>query len=182
MTEPYRCIVADPPWAPRDRLPGNRGAASQYQVMRTAAICRYLPDLAVPIAQDAILFLWRLASMQSDALEVAQRWGFRPVSEVVWTKRTSGGLPWFGMGRTVRMAHEVCIIAVRGRASRVRRSASVRSVLDAPVPTAAGRAIHSAKPETFFSHVVETLAFGPYLELFARRRRPGWTCIGDELP
>ena len=23
---------------------------------------------------------------------------------------------------------------------------------------------------------------GPYLELFARRQRPGWTCLGNEMP
>jgi N6-adenosine-specific RNA methylase IME4 len=179
---PYRCIVADPPWAPRDQLSGNRGAASQYPVMRTAAIGRYLSDLAPPIADDAMLFLWRLSSMPGDALEVAECWGFRVVSEVVWIKRTARGALWFGMGRTVRMAHETCLIAMRGRSSQIRRSASVRSVFEAPVPMLKGRPVHSAKPEAFFRDVVEPLVIGPYLELFARHRRHGWTCVGDQLP
>lgn len=183
MTAPYRCIVADPPWAPSDKLPGRtRGAARHYPVMETSAICRYLPSLSLPIAEDAMLFLWRLASMQRDALDVAASWGFRVVAEVVWVKRTSGGSLWFGMGRTVRGSHESCLVALRGRASKVRRSASVRSVFEAPLPDALGRPIHSAKPEAFFSTVVEPLVDGPYLELFARRTRRGWTCLGDELP
>jgi N6-adenosine-specific RNA methylase IME4 len=102
----YVCIVADPPWAPRDKLPGpNRGAAKQYHVMSTAEICD-LADVNVdggpriyrePIAKDAILFLWRLASMQQDALVVVRAWGFDVKSEIVWQKLTKRGLPWFGM-------------------------------------------------------------------------------------
>lgn len=39
---------------------------------------------------------------------------------------------------------------------------------------------HSEKPEPFQDDI-ERLVNGPYLELFARRHRPGWTCIGNEL-
>jgi N6-adenosine-specific RNA methylase IME4 len=57
----------------------------------------------------------------------------------------------------------------------VTRSHSVRSTFTA----IAGR--HSEKPAEFYN-LVEALRDGPYLELFARERRPGWTCIGDQLP
>lgn len=181
MAEPFRCIVADPPWAPRDKLPGpTRGAARQYAVLTTAELLRFpLP----PIADDAVLLLWRLASMQEDALAVAAAWGFRVVSEVVWQKLTKRGLPWFGMGRTVRASHETALVCVRGRASRVVQSRSIRSTFAAPVPVdESGRYIHSAKPEAFFIDVAELLAHGPYVEMFARRRRPGWSAIGNQLP
>jgi N6-adenosine-specific RNA methylase IME4 len=183
----YSCIVADPPWAPRDKLPGKtRGAAKQYAVMTTEQICGYLESLDYPIADDAILFLWRLASMQQDALDVAKAWGFRVCSEVVWVKLTVNGLPHFGMGRTVRASHETCLICVRGRASRVVVSHSVRSVLAAKTPSdARGRAIHSAKPDEFFTEAARlTGGASPdrCLELFARKHRHGWSAIGDQLP
>jgi hypothetical protein len=73
----------------------------------------------------------------------------------------------------VRASHETCIVAKRGRP--LIKARNVRSVFEAPV----GR--HSEKPEGFYD-LVESLADGPYLELFARRVRPGWTCLGNELP
>ena len=51
---------------------------------------------------------------------------------------------------------------------------SVRSVF-----TAKG-GDHSEKPEEFYQ-IVGELSPGPYLELFGRRRREGWTVLGNEL-
>lgn len=185
----YRCIVADPPWSPRDKLPGNtRGAARQYSVMKTEDICVFLAAQRVTVADDAILFLWRLSSMQKDALDVAKTWGFDIKSEIVWRKLTKRELPWFGMGRTVRASHETCLIGVRGRASRLVVGRNIRSVFDAPVPVGPdGHYIHSAKPPEFFTEIVEPLIGGahhggPCLELFARRRRAHWDAIGNQLP
>jgi N6-adenosine-specific RNA methylase IME4 len=186
MTDLHRVMVADPPWAPRDKLPGRgRGAAKHFPVMTTTQLLGYLPALElqgeVRIAGDALLVLWRLASMQTDALDVARAWGFRVVSELVWSKLTAKGKQHFGMGRTVRASHETALICVRGRVSRVIQSHSVRSVFSAPVPCDKnGRPIHSAKPDEVFP-IVEELAGGPGLELFARKRREGWAQIGNQL-
>lgn len=173
---PARVVVADPPWKFDDKLPGRgRGAAKHYSVSHHSTIA----SLALPpIAKDAVLFLWRVAAMQQEALDVAKAWGFTVKSELVWVKTTttaadpSSAKLAFGMGRQVRHCHEVCLIATRGKAPP--RSRSIRSVLFAPI----GK--HSAKPDTFYS-LVEAMHEGPYLELFARRHRPGWECIGNEL-
>jgi N6-adenosine-specific RNA methylase IME4 len=160
-----------------------------------------------PIADDAWLFLWRVSAMQQEALDVAKTWGFRVVSEVVWVKAPEIGEPeapakgtvlhraharyaspsrlhacsvaaeearhvTIGMGHSVRMAHEVCLIAKRGRPTR-------NSPLNVPSVFFAPRGEHSAKPEEFYA-LVERFAPGPYVELFARRQREGWTCLGDE--
>lgn len=184
----YRCLIADPPWAPRDKLPSkSRGAARQYPVMRTADIMAFLVEQSIAVADDAILFLWRLSSMQQDALDVAKAWGFDVKSEVVWQKLTVNGLHHFGMGRTVRASHETCLVCVRGRASKLIRGRNVRSTFAAKMPVnAAGALIHSAKPPEFFTQVVEPLiglphVSGPCLELFARTRRFGWSAIGNQL-
>jgi N6-adenosine-specific RNA methylase IME4 len=42
------------------------------------------------------------------------------------------------------------------------------------------RGAHSQKPEAFID-LVETVAPGPYLEIFARRRRLGWSVWGNEV-
>ena len=167
-----RVLVADPPWPFRDRLPGaGRGAAKHYGLMTFDDIKRFpLPPLD---PTGSWLFLWRVASMQAEALEVAAAWGFTPKAEVVWVKTTKdGNRPRIGMGHYVRHAHETCLVAVKGRPQQL--SNNVLSVLMAP------RGLHSQKPDAFYE-LVEALAPGPYVELFARQRRGGWDCRGDEV-
>lgn len=163
-------LVADPPWPFGDKLPGGgRGAVKHYSLLSIDDIKAFpLPE----IADDARLFLWRVASMQEEALAVMRAWGFTPKAEMVWVKSKNPPKLTIGMGRQVRNAHEVCLIGVKGRPERL--SAAVPSVLFAP------RGIHSAKPDEFYE-MVEALSPGPYVELFARRRRDGWDCRGNEL-
>jgi N6-adenosine-specific RNA methylase IME4 len=197
-------ICADPPWPFGDKLPGaSRGAAKNYRVQTIDDICSFLNDPAngferdpdtgktLPIhdclAPDCRLFLWRVASMQLEALAVMRAWGFTLKTEVVWAKlsRGSDATAWdaeepdpddklhFGMGRTTRAAHETCLVGVRGKPERL--AANIRDVFFAPYE------LHSRKPETFYMEIVEKISPGPYLELFARNRRAGWISLGDEL-
>jgi N6-adenosine-specific RNA methylase IME4 len=136
--------------------------------MSVNELCRFrLP----PLAPNCFLFLWRVSALVDDAYAVCRSWGFVPKTEIVWEKLTPKGNPWFGMGRYVRASHETAILAVRGKPEPLARN--IRSRFSAP----AGR--HSEKPEAFFD-LVEAIAAGPYLELFARRQRAGWTCLGDQ--
>lgn len=150
-------------------------------------------------------------SLGEQAYQVMRAWGFTPKSELAWIKtgeckvcqgRGYGapkGLPeamqeafaelrvWCeechgrgykvktGMGRYVRGSHEVCYIGTRGK-PQFPEDKSIRSVFFAY------RNDHSAKPERFYQMVEKLYPTGPYVELFARRRRKGWHCYGDELP
>lgn len=167
-----RVLCADPPWLFGDRLPGpKRGASKHYGCLTPSEIARFpLP----PLARDAVLILWKVAAMTEEALYIAKTWGFVPKAEIVWVKTKKGEkyAPRIGMGRTVRNAHETAIIATRGRPKR--KSASELSVIFAP------RSEHSRKPEAFYE-LVERLYPGPYVELFARRRRRGWRVYGNEV-
>jgi len=166
-----RVVVADPPWPFEDRLPGGRGAAQHYRTLALERIKRFpLPELE----KDAVLFLWRVAAMQEEALEVVRAWGFTPKAEVVWAKTTDDGKRLrMGMGRTVRNCHETCLIAVRGKP--VCLSKRELSIFYAPRGP-----LHSAKPDKFFK-LVQRLYAGPYAELFARAERAGWEQYGDML-
>jgi N6-adenosine-specific RNA methylase IME4 len=125
------------------------------------------------IADDALLFLWRVASQVEEAYSVVRAWGFVPKTEIVWLKQTSTGKRWFGMGRVVRAEHETCIVAKRGKPEVLCKN--IRSTFEAPYTR------HSGKPELFYTEIVEKLSPGPYLEVFARSRRLGWDAIGDQL-
>lgn len=170
---PFRVHVTDPPWKFGDSLPGkSRGASKNYACMSLQQLIDFpLPEMA----EDSVLFMWRVSSMQDDACDLMASWGFRLHSEIVWEKLTKTGKDHFGMGRIVRGAHETCLIGVRGKATRFVKAKNVRSRFAAPV----GR--HSEKPDAFYE-IVESLFPGPYVETFARRRRAGWTQFGDQLP
>ena len=180
LTTPHHVVCADPPWLFDDKLPGQgRGAAKNYDLMSVEDLC----GMQLPmIAEDAILALWRVGAMVEEAYRVVRAWGFTPTSEMIWRKKTKNGKRHFGMGRLVRWEHEGVVLATRGRYTRLVTAKNIRSTFSAPTPCdARGKAIHSAKPEKFYD-LMEKLAQGPYCELFARRQRPGWTCVGKEMP
>jgi len=140
-------------------------------------ICSYLTTNELPpIADTAHLFLWRVSAMVEEAYQVVRAWGFVPKAEIVWLKRTESGKRWFGMGRQVRAEHEIAIIATRGKGA-VAVDKAIRSTFEAKVPD--GR--HSSKPEEFYDIVEKLCPAGPYVELFARRRRASWLCYGNEV-
>jgi N6-adenosine-specific RNA methylase IME4 len=122
---------------------------------------------------DSWLFLWRVHTHQEEAAFVMRAWGYDYVSELLWRKLTKKtGKPVMGMGRTLRMGHEVCLVGRRGRPPKL--SNGIRSIFEAKIGE------HSEKPEEFFG-IVESFSSGPYVELFARKERPGWTAYGDEI-
>lgn len=168
---PFKVVYADPPWPFNDRLPGTaRGADKHYATLSVADL---LTMTLPPIADDALLFMWRVAAMQHEALAVMDGWRFHLKSEFVWLKRTVKGNRWFGMGHYTRMEHEVCLIGIRGRPKI--KAKNIRSTFEAVNHR------HSEKPEAMYT-LIETLADGPYVELFARNTQPrtGWTYLGDE--
>lgn len=167
-------LAADPPWLFDDDLPGEgRGAAKHYPCMSLAELIAFQRTWRFELAVDAYLLLWRVASMQMEALMLASAWGFTVKTELVWIKRTSSGKRWFGMGRTLRAEHEVCIVASRGNPKPL--NLSTRTTFKG---VAEG---HSSKPCTFYSLCEGTFP-APRVELFARRRREGWLQFGNELP
>lgn len=175
----FKTLIVDVPWPFKDKL-GNKGAANKYKLMQMSEIFRFpLPEME----RDCVMLFWRVAAMQQEALDVIRVWGFNPPQrELIWLKKTKTGKRWFGQGHVVRAEHEVCLIATRGKP--LVKDHSVRSTFVTAVDwdglSAEARPPHSTKPEEFYE-IVERLFEGPYCELFARRQRPGWTCLGNEV-
>lgn len=159
----YRTIMADPPW--NINQGGARGAIQHYDLMSLDRI------KAMPVADlcedNSHLYLWCPNGLLREALDVIAAWGFTYRSHLVWCK------PRLGLGVYIRTAHETLLFATRGRAPVKFRSQG--SWLTAPVQA------HSQKPEEQYA-IIERLSHGPYLELFARHRQPGWDCWGFEAP
>lgn len=64
-------LVADPPWRFRDRV-GTRGAEANYRTMAIHDLCGMPLPECVEHATDSVLFLWRVSSMQREALDLVE--------------------------------------------------------------------------------------------------------------
>lgn len=171
-TKQYDIIYADPPWAPNNR--GIKGAAcKQYPVMSIEEI------KALPVASIAkpasFLFMWWLASMPQEALDLVKAWGFtiKNMTAISWLKQTTKGRDFFGMGFYTRANQEQCLIARRGRPKVIAHNVeqNVRAV----------NVKHSRKPLEARDKIVKLCGDLPRIELFAREKVEGWDCWGNEV-
>src|SRR5882672_2451453 len=165
----FRFSLVDPPWPYEVRSPKgeDRGAVQHYE-------CMTIPEImALPVGDyaelDSWLGLWITGPLlvRGTHVDVMEAWGFTPSGiGWSWAKTTQDGKSWhMGLGHTTRHNIELCLLGRRGNAWR--RSRSVRELIVAPVRE------HSRKPD--IHPRIEQFTWGPYLELFGRQQRKGWT-------
>lgn len=194
----YASIIADPAWQYSDKMgamksTGN-GAASQYRCMTLSEVNGFpysapgvgvkpigsCPNLFSQFAYDAYLWLWFTNAFAEAAHDVARAWGFTPKTIATWVKGriTPDGrlVQHICQGRHLRNSTEHCLLAVRGRPVRLVKNLPTAFVY----PGRWKGRLHSEKPPVIHEWA-ERFSAGPYLEIFARRRRDGWDAIGDEL-
>lgn len=158
----YRTILADPPWDIQQQ--GGRGADRHYPLMSLERIkAMPIAELAAP---DSHCWLWVTNATLRAGYDVLEAWGFVPRSPLTWIK------PRLGLGNYLRNATEHLILGTRGNAPVQFRAQP--TWMFAPLQD------HSHKPEEQYA-VIERISGGPYLELFARRRQPGWDAWGNEI-
>jgi N6-adenosine-specific RNA methylase IME4 len=174
----FAAILADPPWPFKTWSPKGQGRSGEaHYATLSHADLEALPvgELA---ADDAVLFVWIVQTQIPEAVRLLEAWGFQCKSVAfAWMKGNS--LPLFpddvvthmGMGKWTRAEFEQCWLGTRGKPERL--NADVRQVL------VEKRREHSRKPDGIHERI-ERLVAGPYLELFARETRPGWTTWGNE--
>lgn len=172
----FGLIAADPPWRYETYSDKGRDRSPDYELMTLADI-KALP-VASLAAPDCVLLLWCINPMLPQGFEVLPAWGFTfKTLGFCWaktTKRTSASwAPKYhvGLGHWSRSNVEICLLGTRGKPKRIGKD--VRQLIVAP------RREHSRKPDEFFK-AAERLAGGPYLELFSRTNRPGWSTFGNE--
>jgi N6-adenosine-specific RNA methylase IME4 len=184
----YTTICADCPWSFTDALSMSdvkRSAQSHYQTMTVPEIKALgergpLRVAGYHVNYDAFLWLWTTNAhlLDGSAAAVAKAWGFNPRQLVTWVKGRvvqDRFVPQIGLGHLTRGATEQLLLCTRGRSKHLLKNRRTPNVIIAP------RGRHSEKPQAAFD-MIEQLTPAPYLELFARKHRPGWTCHGNELP
>lgn len=160
----YHTIVVDPPWS----YGNNSGRQKQDYHQRTMNFDEIKKfDIQRWIPEDFChLYLWVTDIYAGKVFEILESWGFVPKTWLIWIKDN------IGMGNYFRHQHEFCVFAIKGK-QRLKRM-DVSTIFHAPMTK------HSEKPDYFYS-LIKTCSFEPFLDVFARKMRPGWDVFGDEV-
>lgn len=172
----FKTVLADPPWQFINRtgkVAPEHKRLSRYTTLSTKEISE-LP-VQERLADTAHCYLWVPNALLPDGIEVLRAWGFQYKSNLIWYKiRKDGGPDGRGVGFYFRNVTEVVLFGVRGKNARTlapgRRQVNILSTR---------KREHSRKPDELYE-IVEECSPGPYLELFARGRRNGWTAWGNQ--
>lgn len=171
----YSTILADPPWQFQNRT--GKVAPEHRRLLRYPTM-ELKEIIELPVARLAAgqshLYLWVPNALLQEGLRVMEAWGFTYKSNLVWHKiRKDGGPDGRGVGFYFRNVTELVLFGVRGSLRTLppgRRQVNI---------IATRKREHSRKPDEIYD-LIESCSPGPYLEVFARFRRPGWKQWGNE--
>jgi N6-adenosine-specific RNA methylase IME4 len=162
----FATIVIDPPWDWGDEGDQDQmgRARPDYATMSKEQL------MALPVGtladDDCHLYMWITNRSLPKGFDLIQAWGFRYITAITWAK------PSFGMGNYFRGQTEQILFAVKG--SQPLKRKDVGTLFTAP----RGPNGHSSKPVEFYD-LVESCSPGPFLEMFSRHNRDGWTPWGE---
>jgi N6-adenosine-specific RNA methylase IME4 len=178
----YRAILADPPWSfDNYSAKGEAKNAKAHYSCVPMTILRALP-VSLVAARNCALFLWATSPLLDQQIDCMQAWGFRYLGFDAWFKGSpkSAGEPgdatWkpnMGPGYIRRGASELILIGAIGEPEWQPACRGMRNVLFDPARE------HSRKPDAQYSRVEQSVP-GPYLEIFSRTSRPGWSHFGNQ--
>lgn len=167
----YQIIYADPPWSYSNFQGKGKsyGDVSAHYSTMTQAEMEKMP---VPADDNCVLFMWATYPNLQEALSLTRAWGFvYKTVAFTWVKTRGEGI-YSGLGFYTNANAEICLLGRRGRFTR--QSKCVKQIVMAPL----GR--HSEKPAEVRDRIVSLCGDLPRIELFARRRTPGWDVWGND--
>jgi N6-adenosine-specific RNA methylase IME4 len=172
----YGTLLADPPW----RFQNKTGkVAPEHKRLRRYATMSFDEIRAMPVgvhmAEKCHLYLWCPNALLEEGLSVMRAWGFTYKTNIVWYKvRKDGGPDGRGVGFYFRNVTELLLFGTRGKLRTLKPGRTQVNLFRTR------KQEHSRKPDEAYE-IIEACSPGPFLELFARERRDGWTQWGDEL-
>ena len=126
-------------------------------------------------ADRAHCYLWVPNALLPSGLLVLESWGFEYKTNLIWHKvRKDGGPDGRGVGFYFRNVTEIILFGIKGKDARTLDPG--RSQVNF---IATRKREHSRKPDEQYE-LIESCSWGPYLELFGRGTRDGWTVWGDQ--
>lgn len=176
VSDRYGTILIDPPW----RFQNSTGkVAPEHKRLRRYPTMTMSEIADMPVGKLALpqshLYLWCPNALLPEALTIMKAWGFSYKTNIVWYKvRKDGGPDGRGVGFYFRNVTELLLFGVTGK---LRTSKPGRTQ---PNIIVTRKQEHSRKPDLAY-RIIEACSPGPYLELFARQRVPGWHQWGDQV-
>ncbi len=171
----FSTILADPPWQFQNRT--GKVAPEHRRLLRYPTMeLQEILDLPIRklAAARSHLYLWVPNALLQEGLRVMEAWGFTYKTNLVWYKiRKDGGPDGRGVGFYFRNVTELVLFGVRGNMRTLAPGRTQVNLLESR------KREHSRKPDEIFD-LIEACSPGPYLELFARFPRAGWTQWGNE--
>lgn len=182
----YKAILVDPPWKYKTwSVKGAGRSPDRHYKTMTLDEIKALPVRQLA-ARDCVLFMWVIDSHTEMAFEVLKAWGFKfKTVGFYWAKTNKDGSFFTGTGHWTRANPEHMFEAYLAEEQTVERVflATVgqppRHGKNVQRLMVSARREHSRKPDDTRERI-EQLVGGPYLELFGRESRPGWSVWGDE--
>lgn len=174
--EAFGTIYADPPW----RFTNRTGKmAPEHKRLRRYPTMSFEEIGELPVARiakpRAHLYLWVPNALLQEGLDVMRRWGFTYKTNIIWYKvRKDGGPDRRGVGFYFRNVTEVCLFGTRGTNVRTRQAGRTM-----PNIVVTQKTFHSRKPSEMYE-IIEQCSEGPFIELFSRAKREGWTMWGNQ--
>lgn len=172
----FRTILADPPWQFQNRT--GKVAPEHKRLARYGTMV--LADIkSLPVEQAAEetshLYMWVPNALLPEGLAVMSAWGFNYKSNIVWQKiRKDGGPDGRGVGFYFRNVTELLLFGVRGKNARTLQPGRTQVNI-----MCTRKREHSRKPDEQYE-LIESCSPGPFLELFARGEREGWSNWGNQ--
>ncbi len=176
LTGKFSTILIDPPWRFTNRT--GKVAPEHHRLHRYVTMS--FDDIAkLPVANHAgdkaHLYMWCPNALLLEALTIMKGWGFRYKTNIVWYKiRKDGGPDGRGVGFYFRNVTELLLFGVRGSMRTLSPGRRQVNIL------MTRKEEHSRKPREVY-RLIEQCSPGPFLELFARERMPGWSQWGDQV-
>ena len=174
----FKIIYADPPWTFKNynNAKAQTNPDRHYKTMTMEEIANLpINDLA---DKDCVLFMWCTDPLLHKQIPIVEKWGFTYKTVgfhwVKTNKDKSKNLYAVGTGYWTRANNEICILATKGKISRVKGANVHRLVV-------ADRRQHSRKPDCVRDRIVELCGDLPRIELFARQTVKGWANFGNEI-
>jgi len=175
-SQSFHTVLADPPWQFQNKtgkVAPEHKRLNRYGTMPLDDICE-LP-VASACLEPAHLYLWVPNALLPEGLKVMSAWGFQYKSNIIWHKiRKDGGPDGRGVGFYFRNTTEILLFGTRGKDART--LAPGRSQVNI-IKTM--KREHSRKPDEQYD-LIEACSPGPFLEMFARGPRKGWTTWGNQ--
>jgi len=166
----YNVIYADPPWDIGSFVldKWESPLEEKYPTMSLDDLKKI--DINSLKDENCVLFMWSTLTTIPDAIELMKSWGFKYHIMLTWDK----GNGWSSTG--FHRKTEVILVGYVGKITEVVNQ------FGNYIPTVfyEAKKEHSKKPEIMYNYLISNTK-GKRLEMFARDKKEGFDCWGNEV-